>query len=59
MARKYKWQTLANNLDRLSQEEPEIVAQIARGLNEMLDGMRDMDVFGTEGQLDPRGDPRR
>lgn len=27
-------------------------------LNTMLDDMRDEDFFGTEGQLDPRGDNR-
>jgi hypothetical protein len=27
-------------------------------LNEMLDTQRDNDFFGTEGELDPRGDNR-
>lgn len=27
-------------------------------LNEMLDGLCDSDFYGTEGQLDPRGDNR-
>ena len=31
---------------------------IVDDLNEMLDMQRDNDFFGTEGQLDPRGDNR-
>jgi len=31
---------------------------IAKCINEMLDELRAEDFFGTEGQCDPRGDPR-
>lgn len=31
---------------------------IAAAFNEMLDALRSDDFFGTEGQLDPRGDTR-
>jgi hypothetical protein len=30
----------------------------ARDVNTMLDSIADQDAFGTEGQLDPRGDQR-
>lgn len=31
---------------------------IVKDLNKLLDSYRDEDAFGTEGQLDPRGDQR-
>jgi len=31
---------------------------ISEAFNEMLDRLRAMDFFGTEGQIDPRGDCR-
>lgn len=33
-------------------------AHAAKDLNEMLDRWYEVDAFGTEGQLDPRGDHR-
>ena len=32
--------------------------EVYAAINELLDDFRDRDIFGTEGQLDPRGDPR-
>jgi hypothetical protein len=32
---------------------------ILQAFDGALDELRDSDLFGTEGQLDPRGDPRR
>ncbi len=32
--------------------------EVAGSLNEILDGLLGDDAFGTEGQLDPRGDHR-
>ena len=32
--------------------------RVCKNLNEMLDMQRDNDFFGTEGELDPRGDNR-
>lgn len=41
------------------ENEPEEMRRIAASeLNEQLDQWRALDSFGTEGQLDPRGDPR-
>lgn len=31
---------------------------ILEAFNEALNDLRDQDAFGTEGQCDPRGDPR-
>ena len=40
---------------RMPEEDQEIICE---KLNDMLDDLRDGDFFGTEGQCDPRGDPR-
>lgn len=37
---------------------PEQAAYVVEAMNETLDGLVDMDVFGTEAQNDPRGDQR-
>lgn len=33
-------------------------ATVAESFNEMIDNLHESDFFGTEGQLDPRGDQR-
>lgn len=37
---------------------PEDLRVAASNMNDVLDQWRAWDAFGTEGQLDPRGDPR-
>lgn len=39
-------------------EDDDNGAQMADELNDWLDTVADQDVFGTEGQNDPRGDAR-
>lgn len=45
-------------LKKLALENENDAEIILEELNNMLDDMRDNDFFGTEGQLDPRGDGR-
>lgn len=50
-------QVLAN-LDQMANSNASDAKILAKHLNEMLDELRAMDFFGTEGQCDPRGDER-
>jgi len=43
----------------LAMEDPDMQQQIYDNFNEILNELRDGDAFGTEGQLDPRGDNRQ
>ena len=44
---------------RITQKDDEEESEIwCEALNEMLDSLLNDDFFGTEGQLDPRGDHR-
>ena len=45
-------------LANLCDAEPETAASIAEEMNDLLDELYLEDFFGTEGQLDPRGDQR-
>lgn len=49
---------LRNLADFLEQEDKGTREDAASELNELLDNLLDMDMFGTEGQNDPRGDHR-
>lgn len=44
--------------DMVSKEEPATREMFADDLNAFLDELASQDFFGTEGQLDPRGDKR-
>ena len=46
--------TVMANLAKLVKNDPELLSN----MNEWLDELHDQDTFGTEGQLDPRGDQR-
>ena len=48
-------------LDRLQQlcrEDDDVCGHVAESLDAFLDELRCADLFGTEGQNDPRGDMR-
>jgi len=47
-----------NALMAHAKENPEDIIQISQAFNDMLDDLVSEDFFGTEGQLDPRGDQR-
>lgn len=49
---------LNNFIVNFKKQSPEIKKDWAKALNSWLDEIRDDDGFGTEGQLDPRGDNR-
>lgn len=57
MTRKGARRTLERLADLIEQGGPDASELVAR-LNDMLDGALGDDLFGTEGQLDPRGDRR-
>ena len=40
------------------QADPHAARNFCNDLNAFLDGLSALDAFGTEGQLDPRGDQR-
>lgn len=42
----------------LEEQPPDLRAYAADELNKQLDDWRSQDGFGTEGQMDPRGDRR-
>jgi hypothetical protein len=42
----------------MAEEHPNSCRTVAVAFNDMLDELADRDFFGTEGQLDPRGDNR-
>ena len=44
--------------DLIESEPRDQLSMWARDINQFLDGLADQDAFGTEGQLDPRGDQR-
>jgi hypothetical protein len=53
------FETVLDNMKQLFNNSGKGEKQLmAEDLNEMLDMQRDNDFFGTEGQLDPRGDNR-
>lgn len=41
-----------------AEQDNEMKAFVCEAMNEALDSLAEMDVFGTEGQNDPRGDQR-
>lgn len=47
--------TFSAQVQMMSEEDRKYVAQ---AVNDMLNELMTDDFFGTEGQLDPRGDPR-
>lgn len=49
---------LADYVEASEKEYPGTNGDFCASLNEFLDGLLDDDFFGTEGQLDPRGDQR-
>lgn len=58
MTRKNADRVLARMTDMICNDTCGLSKTLLYHLNEMLDGMVDSDAFGTEGQLDPRGDNR-
>lgn len=58
MTRKNADRVLARMTDMIRNDTGGLSKTLLYHLNEMLDGMVDSDAFGTEGQLDPRGDNR-
>jgi len=46
------------NIRAAIHNNPDLAEPFEHHLNNMLDTMTDNDIFGTEGQLDPRGDKR-
>lgn len=48
----------ADYLSELGKDGKEMRVDAAEKLNEWLDEWRNDDAFGTEGQMDPRGDRR-
>lgn len=61
MSGKVKAQNLRKVLEKLADmalDEGETCTIVCDALNEMLDELLENDFFGTEGQLDPRGDHR-
>lgn len=54
--RNYK-KVLKNIEDHITEDKKDAQPMIDE-LNDMLDNLRSNDYFGTEGQLDPRGDGR-
>lgn len=51
-------QNILQNLLLLVEKEKIVAWQLRENLELMLDNMLEDDGFGTEGQLDPRGDRR-
>lgn len=39
-------------------ENPEAAETVLKAINDALNALNNQDVFGTEGQLDPRGSQR-
>lgn len=61
MAKKATRKTLRailSGLADMAEKDPTDAQVICDRLNEVLDCLLDEDFFGTEGQLDPRGDHR-
>lgn len=62
MAKKMTKKNAADVLFRISgliqSNKGGLAKPLLYAINEALDGMLDGDAFGTEGQLDPRGDRR-
>lgn len=58
MTRKNAERVLARVTDMIRNDTDGLGKMLLYHLNEMLDGMADADAFGTEGQMDPRGDNR-
>lgn len=58
MTRKNAERVLARITDMVRNDTDGLSKTLLYHLNEMLDVMSDADAFGTEGQLDPRGDQR-
>lgn len=64
-ARKTSRTTLAKHLrnlaafvDENSKDAPELMTELAGWFNTKMDELYQADTFGTEGQVDPRGDHR-
>lgn len=53
-----KMNQLLINISVLMYAHPDLVEVFDHHINVMLDTMNDNDTFGSEGQLDPRGDNR-
>ena len=47
-----------DRLKNLCQEDEDFANLLTESIDEMLEDWKDKDVFGTEGQTDPRGDQR-
>ena len=61
MAKKVTLRNMETGLAELvvmAKKDKEDGRAISDALNQMLDDLLDQDFFGTEGQLDPRGDHR-
>lgn len=50
--------TVLNNIRQLINEDESFATVFSEYLDAMLDDMNGQDIFGTEGQSDPRGDMR-
>lgn len=50
--------TVLERLVRLVQEDKNLAEDLSFQMEQMLDELNSLDAFGTEGQLDPRGDFR-
>lgn len=56
--RKLTTADVLRNLATMCEEDSVLSVEVGMRLDEVLDDMLDNDVFGTEGQNDPRGDRR-
>lgn len=50
--------TLRDVFDAILAFDHDMRSEFCDEFNLFLDDLRDQDMFGTEGQIDPRGDPR-
>lgn len=50
--------TVLSRMREQVQKDPDAAEMFSEGLDSLLQELADNDCFGTEGQLDPRGDGR-